>query len=207
MTKTTEQLNKDFYCGEDTPMPKNEKEKCKMCNGQKWCKGKGCTGEPLFITPPLKENCCDRCATYPKELGMPPIGCHNKQCECHIPPPKGLQRGKKGFTEIWEEEFDKRASEWCCRTHRYGADTYLDNEYDCKEIKSFISTLYQQAYKTGIKEGQAKMDNSGRLLFQQGYKQAVEEVGKELWKWFYSETEDIEDAIERITKVKNPREV
>lgn len=43
-----------------------------------------------------------------------------------------------------------------------------------------MKNLMRQAYTLGEKEGQARMNNSGRLLFQQGFKEGAEQERKKL---------------------------
>ena len=62
--------------------------------------------------------------------------------------------------------------------------TCCSTEQEYKDIESFLRTHLLEAEERGVQEGQAKMDNSGRLLFEQGKAQArteaLEEVEKEL---------------------------
>lgn len=44
------------------------------------------------------------------------------------------------------------------------------------DFANFIQEQTDLAYKKGEEEGQARMNNSGRLMFQNGYETAVEEV-------------------------------
>lgn len=69
----------------------------------------------------------------------------------------------KELTELLEE-FDKEFPNF------YGSispDFEPRVGIDNKDIKYFITKIYHSAYKFGEKEGQARMDNSGKLLFQQ----------------------------------------
>jgi len=44
------------------------------------------------------------------------------------------------------------------------------------ELEEMVGRLERQAYARGVREGQAKMDNSGRLLYQDGYRAGVRDM-------------------------------
>lgn len=51
----------------------------------------------------------------------------------------------------------------------------ITKEADDK-VKDFLLSSIRKAREEGEKQGQAKMNNSGRLLFQQGYQQGMKEM-------------------------------
>jgi hypothetical protein len=51
-----------------------------------------------------------------------------------------------------------------------------------KDIPPIVIDAIDSAYLQGIKDGQAKMNNSGRLLYQDGYKSALTELLESLPK-------------------------
>lgn len=75
----------------------------------------------------------------------------------------------KDFITETLEEFDKKF------VVKSNAGTGLLRYTDADLIKSFLTTKLKEAYNLGEKEGQARMDNSGRLLFQQGFEKGKEE--------------------------------
>lgn len=57
-----------------------------------------------------------------------------------------------------------------------------------------VEELVREAYERGVREGQARMDNSGRLLYQQGYRDGARRMAEEVrhdlvhaYKGFYTE--------------------
>ena len=72
-----------------------------------------------------------------------------------------------------------------------------------KEVRDSMCEYW---YQEGTKEG---MDSIKEMLIsiEEAEKNVKQKLGKELWKWFHANKpyEDIEDCIERLTGVKNPK--
>jgi len=64
----------------------------------------------------------------------------------------------------------------------------LTQGWNMKEIKS----IQQEAYERGVKEGQARMDNSGRRLFQDGRRDGRSEALAEVREKIISYTKDMQ---------------
>jgi len=148
------------------------------------------------------KKCCEKCITT--YIGSYGTTCWDKNCPCHSKDveekveicgkdirddegflmavchkPKGLCHHfpKDDGLERVLEEFEKY----------FAGDRDCTHVANCKcksatvnAIKSFFTQVYQEAYAKGEKEGQARMDNSGRLLFQQGVESERERIRKEL---------------------------
>jgi hypothetical protein len=113
------------------------------------------------------DKCCDKCATYDGGIMHPPIGCHDKNCECHNP----LQEliGKAG--EIYDEEFGHDGEIWNGKK----------SSSDELEIHGFIATQIEQAYKQGVKDCIKQMPESPR-----GYIELDTKVFKQQFKTHFN---------------------
>ena len=79
-----------------------------------------------------------------------------------------------------------------------------------KEFRQFIKHWFLLERESISSQAKEELDRLIDQLVsqseQRGEKRERERVGKELWKWFYgTDYEDIEEATERITGVKDPR--
>jgi hypothetical protein len=95
------------------------------------------------------------------------------------------------YKEKWKKFCEKQANGFDAfsKLQRHGIAGVFEIEgasFISSQVIAPLQEQYQkekdEAYQKGIKDGQAKMNNSGRLLYQDGYKSALTELLESLPK-------------------------
>ena len=133
---------------------------------------------------------------YPCPHGREPMNGQNGYLHC----PHCLGVNAPTKKEGWESRFDQLRLNLS-----YAAPEVIEDNW-----KAFIRDCRQEAYEQGIKDGQARMDNSGRMMFQAGeeaaYKDAAEMLNNIIRDYAGKKPgEAIDDIKKRLLNKKRPK--